>query len=94
MGMMAGMGRGLLGAVALPLSGALGLVSGVAARIGSSTGVLQQPCLRRAPSRERLSAFCSGGMPPFWWILKILAPNEAKTSLFRGGGPASCGEPL
>ena len=48
---MAGVGRGLLGAVGLPLSGALNLVSGVAAGIGSTTGVLQRPSLRHAPSR-------------------------------------------
>ncbi len=47
---MAGVGRGLLGAVGLPLSGALNLVSGVAAGIGSTTGVLQRPSLRHAPS--------------------------------------------
>ena len=44
------MGRGLLGAVGVPLSGALNLVSGVAAGIGATTGVLQRPCLRRPSS--------------------------------------------
>lgn len=49
-GVAAGVGRGLLGAVGLPLSGALDLVSGVASGIASSTGIAARPQLRRPPS--------------------------------------------
>lgn len=54
------LGRGLLGAVGLPLSWGLNPASGVAAgtaRIGTLAGVLQPPLqLRHAPSRELLDA--------------------------------------
>ena len=45
---MAGVSRGMLGAVGLPLTGALDLVSGVTAGIASSTGVARQATVRRA----------------------------------------------
>ena len=52
--MAAGVGRGLLGAVGLPLSGALDLVSGVASGIAASTGMAARPHLRRPPCSAAL----------------------------------------
>ena len=47
-GLALGLGRGLLGAVGLPLSGALDLVSSVSSSIASTAGVSHNPQRKRA----------------------------------------------
>lgn len=44
---IAGVGRGLLGVVGLPLSGALGLVGAMTTGLASSTGLTSGPSMRR-----------------------------------------------
>lgn len=46
-GLAMGLGRGLLGVVGLPLSGALDLVSSVSAGVAATAGVSHTPQLRR-----------------------------------------------
>ena len=53
--MMAGISRGFLGAVGVPLTGALDLVSGVTAGIASTTGVARQPSVRHP---QRFAGHC------------------------------------
>ena len=48
-GLAMGLGRGLLGAVGLPLSGALDLVSSISAGIATTAGITHAPRLRREP---------------------------------------------
>jgi len=47
-GVLAGIGRGLLGAVSLPVSGALGLLGSAAAGIATSTGITQSLVPKRS----------------------------------------------
>ena len=47
----AGVGRGLLGVVGLPLSGALGLVGAVSSGLASTAGLAPAPAVRR-PARS------------------------------------------
>lgn len=54
-GIMAGISRGILGAVGVPLTGALDLVSGVTAGIASTTGVARQPSVRHP---QRFAGHC------------------------------------
>ena len=47
-GVLSGLGRGLLGAIGLPVSGALELVGAVSAGLASSAGIAHRPVPRRA----------------------------------------------
>ena len=49
-----GVGRGLLGVVGLPLSGALGLVGAMTTGLASSTGLTAGPAMRRRGHHEGL----------------------------------------
>ena len=51
LGYTAGVGRGLLGVVGLPLSGALGLVGAVSSGLASTAGLAPAPAVRR-PARS------------------------------------------
>ena len=57
--MVAGVGRGLLGVVGLPLSGALGLVGAVTNGLASSTGLSPARAVRRPGRMQGMQISCS-----------------------------------
>ena len=54
-----GVGRGLLGVVGLPLSGALGLVGAVTSGLASSAGLTPAHAIRRPGRIQGLCLHCS-----------------------------------
>jgi len=56
-----GMGRGLLGVVGLPLSGALGLVGAVSSGLASTAGLAPAPAVRRPASSAGITLLLNNG---------------------------------
>ena len=57
----AGVGRGLLGVVGLPLSGALGLVGAMSSGLASTAGLAPAPAVRRSAQSAGMTLLLNNG---------------------------------
>ncbi|CAL8468704.1 g8244 [Coccomyxa elongata] len=93
-GIMAGISRGFLGAVGVPLTGALDLVSGVTAGIASTTGVARQPSVRHPQRFAGKGDSCAS--PALCMQLLSRLPGLAEVGSYRlhcsAAGAALLGE--
>ncbi|BDA43314.1 probable vacuolar protein sorting-associated protein 13B [Coccomyxa sp. Obi] len=80
-GIMAGISRGVLGAVGIPLTGALDLVSGVTAGIASTTGVARRPSVRH--SQRFAGKGDSFASPALYMHLLSRLPGLAEVGSYR-----------
>lgn len=76
-GLALGLGRGLLGAVGLPLSGALDLVSSISTGIANTAGISHNPKIRRPPLRLGENLEVRAGAPTCA-VLPYLARRQSK----------------